>query len=873
MSRLGWLASRLLGRRPDAEFIRDDLQELYARDRADGVPAWRAHWRFARRLADSCVSVWTVRRATWMDEVRADGTAQDLRFALRLFRKHPASIGIALVGLAVAMAVATSVFTVVDAVMLRPYGMDDPSSVVSIDEPRHGWPLWPYSSFLKIQDASTLARVEASLSPRVRFSAVSTPGTESNHRARFVSGGYLGMLGGRPAMGRPIGPQDDLPGAPPVIMVSHRFWSAALGADPAAIGRTMWLNGTPVTLVGVMSQEFTGPNKSGGPAIWAPMAAYDDVLGGRPLTRSSNELVEVVARLAPGASPRALEESLTAVVQAWNAPAESGERRRVRIASAASPVSGRDSTEAYLTILFVFGIVGLVLAVACANAANLLLAAATTRAFEMGTRLALGASPARLFRQTLSESLLLGAVAAGLGFGLSIWFVPVLRAMLDLPLELPAEVASRPDARALAFTMAVGLVCGLGAGLSPARYGARGDVLSAVRSQATPAGRRAVPSRLRASFVGFQAAVSIILLIAAALLGRSAIRSIGAETGFDVDRLLTVAIGRGATPGYYQSALEAIRALPSIEQVSVSQYEPYGPSVEREFLSQGGKGYQVNVSRADADYFSTLGLRIVRGRAFTADEVAREAPVALISESVARAFYEGIDPIGQPLSKVARRSIEDDPATIVGIVADAQLSPLWSERSAAIYRPIRAKPVNPPSLIVRARLPGLTRSAVRGIDDALKRLDPLKRPQVTIVRDELDEYLGIKRMLSSLSAPIALLAALLATVGVFGVTAFAVGQRTGEISVRMALGASSLDVCRLLMVDSLRPVVIGLVAGVAAALIASRVFASLLGGISPHDPLSIVAAVGLLIAASLAAVLLPVRRAARAEPASLLRAG
>ena len=492
--------------------------------------------------------------------------------------------------------------------------------------------------------------------------------------------------------------------------------------------------------------------------------------------------------------------------------------------------------------------------------------------FEMGTRLALGASPGRLFRQTAQREPAAQAAAGGLGFALSIWFVPVLRAMLDLPLELPAEVAARPDGRALVFTMAVGLVCGLGAGLSPARYGARGDVLTAVRSQAA-AGGRVMPLRLRSWFVGFQATVSIVLLIAAALLARSAMRSMRMDTGFDADRLLTIAFSRGAAPSDHQAALEAIRALPTIEQVSISQYQPYGPSVEREFLSQGGSVYQVNVARADADYFKTLGLRIVRGRGFMREEVTRQAPVALISESVARAFYEGLDPIGQGISKVARGGLEDEPATIVGIVADAQLSPLWSERSAAIYRPIRAKPDNPPSLIVRARLPSLTRFAIRGIEDALKRVDPLNPPEVSVVRDELDEYLGSKRMLSSLSTPIAVLAAMLATVGVFGVTAFAVGQRTAEISVRMALGASALDVCRMLIVDSLRPTVIGLVAGVAAALVASRAFASLLGGISPHDPLSILAAVGTLIAGSVVAVLLPVRRAARTDPASLLRAG
>jgi predicted permease len=868
MSRLRWLAS-LLVRGPDAEFIKQDLEEIYARDRANGTSSWRAHRRYLRLLAHSTISGLAATRATWLGEVRVDGAAQDLRFALRLFRKHPASSGIAIVGLAVAIAVAVSVFTIVDAVMLRPYGMDDPSTVVSIGAPRHGWNLWPYASFLKIQEASTRARIEACLSPTIRFSPVSTPGTESKRRARFVSGGFLTMLGGRPVLGRLIGAHDDITGAPPVIMVSHRLWSTTLNADPDAIGRTMWVNNTPVTLVGVMSPQFTGPFENGGPAIWAPIAAYDEVFGGTPLTRTSNELVEVFARLAPDTSSRALEDNLTSVVHGWNPSTESGERRRVRIDSAASPVSGRDAAESYLTILFVFGVVGLVLAVACANTANLLLAAAATRSSEMATRLALGASTARLVRQTLSESLLLSVGAGGLGFALSIWFVPIIRTMLDLPVE----VAVRPDGRALLFATAVGMVCGLGAGLSPARYGARGNVLSAMRSQGSVTGAPAIPLRLRTSFVGVQAAISIFLLIAAALLGRSAVQSIHTDVGFDVDRVLAVSIQRGVTPDYYQSAVESVRRLPMVAQVSVSQYEPYGHSLEREFISKNGTAYQVNVSRTDADYFATLGLRVVRGRTFTADEAANAAPVALISESVARAFYDGIDPIGQPLSMIAADRIGRDPATIIGIVRDAQLTPLWSQASGGIYRPIRAKPDNPPSLIIRAAHSSLTELAARSVEDALKRVDPLKRPTVTIVRDELAEYLGTKRMLSALSAPIAALAALLAAVGVFGVTAFVVGQRTAEVSVRMALGASSLDVSRLLVADSLRPVVVGLGIGVACAMIASRGFASLLGGISPHDPIAIGAAIGMLVVSSLLAIMIPVRRAATIDPAALLRNG
>jgi hypothetical protein len=201
MRLLRWLASLLLGRRPDATFIAADLDELYARDRAQGMSRSRAGLRYVRRLADSTISVWISRMAR-LDEGGTTGMTQDFRFALRLFRKHPASSGITIVGLAVAMAVAVSVFTVVDAVLLRPYGMDDPASVVSVGAPGHGWPIWSYSSFLKVREAATLARIEASISPKVRFSSTSTPGAESNRRARFVSGGYLTMLGGRPALGR-----------------------------------------------------------------------------------------------------------------------------------------------------------------------------------------------------------------------------------------------------------------------------------------------------------------------------------------------------------------------------------------------------------------------------------------------------------------------------------------------------------------------------------------------------------------------------------------------------------------------------------------------------------------------------------------------
>jgi predicted permease len=864
----------LLVRGPDARFIRHDLEEIYARDRAGGLPACRAHLRYFRLLFQSALSVWRpgerlVSSVEWVGEFRTGEALRDVRFGARLLLKHPTSAGIAITGLGMAIGIVVSVFTIVDATMLKPFAMDDPASVVSVGSVRmHGEPIWSYASFLRMQEASALAHIEASRLERVRVSTMSRDGGDVSRRMLFVSGGYLEMLGGRPAYGRPLAARDDAAGATPVVMISHHLWSSALNADPAAIGRTMWVNGIPVTLVGVMRPDFTGPIDADiRPAIWAALSALDDLLGGKALDRDSRNAVEVIGRLRPGASARAAEDNLSAIVNRLR-PASSATdpSRSVRLDSLASPMAGRDAAENYLAIVTIFAIVGLVLVLACANTANLLLAAATTRMSEMGTRLALGASTARLVNQMVNESLLLCLAAGGLGLVSSIWLVPVLRAALDLPPDL----TPRPDGRVVLFTIGVAVVCGLGAGLSPARHGARGNLLGALRSQGSTNGAGAIPSRLRTTFVGFQAAVSVFLLVAAALLARSAMRAT-AGAGFDVDRLLGVAIERGNHDTYARIALDAVRRIPFVEHASLVQNQPFSFIEEGDEFSYGGRWYRLNVTRCDASFFATAGLRILRGRAFSDDDVAHEAPVALISGNVARELFPGIDPIGQPLSGLPpRENGNREPATIVGVVSDAMLAPLRSESSGGIYRPIRRTVDNPPVLIVRAPNPW---HAARAVEESLRRVDPSKRPTVSIVREGLDAYLGNKRMLASLAVPVAVLALLLAALGVFGVTAFVVSQRTSEMSVRMALGASAADVARLLLGDSLRPVIAGLVVGLGAALLVSTLSSGALGGISPHDPLAIGIGAGSLIVASLVAVVVPVRRAARTDPASLLRTG
>lgn len=798
---------------------------------------------------------------------------QDLRFAVRLFRRHPAPIAIALGGLALAIAVVTSVFSIVNATMLRPYGMDDPASVVSVARPgHHVWAGWPYAQFLRMRDATALIGVEAALEERAHVSAVRPNDVVPSRPILFVSGGYLSLLGGRPALGRSLGPSDDVPGAPPAIVVSHHFWTTELNADPSVVGRTVWVNDVPVILVGVLEAAFTGPVRTP-QSIWAALSASNDIRNGTRVSATTGPNVGVIGRLAPGVSRQAAEHNLTALV---SQPTEAGATtaghsasQGARLYDAASPIDGPADVEAYVGLVSVAAIVGLILALACVNAANLLMASAVTRVREVGVRLAMGATTRRLIAQMLTESLLLGAIAGGLGFVLAFWLVPIFGAMV----EVPPQIDLAPDGRALIVTTIVAFVSGLGAGLSPARYGARGNVLETLQAQSGSRGRGGMPSRFRASFVGFQAAVSMLLLVTAGLLARTAILTARVDIGFDADRLVGVSFDAPWSEfdegAYVEAAIDAVRAIPSVERASVAQDQPFGPSVEYDRFTHNGRSFMLNVSRSDAELFSTTGVRILRGRAFTPDEVAREAPVALVSESVAKTFFSGRDPIGQSLAEVpADGDRRQDPAAIVGVVADAMLHRRDGQDFGAIYRPISRQRSNPPSLVVRAATPAAT---ARAIETALRGIDPRVRPATRIVRERLDAYVESRWQLAWLLGPPAVLALLLAGLGVYGVTSFVVSQRTEEVSVRMALGASSTDVLHMLLKDGLRPVVVGLGVGLGLALVVGRLARWELAGIGPYDPVSIGAALAALLLCALIAVVVPARRAARTDPARLLR--
>jgi hypothetical protein len=308
----------------------------------------------------------------------------------------------------------------------------------------------------------------------------------------------------------------------------------------------------------------------------------------------------------------------------------------------------------------------------------------------------------------------------------------------------------------------------------------------------------------------------------------------------------------------------------------VTQHLPWGGSLYRVRFSQGGTSYLLNVNKSDEAFFSTAGLRILRGRAFTRDEADQQAPVALVSESVARAFFNESDPIGRQLAEVPYGEFQEVPATIIGVVADALLTPMDAQVYGSVYRPLRrlsadpTQPSSPPGFVVRSSTPA---KAVREIEAALRQVDARVRPEIELVREAMEPYFGAKRTFAFLSGPTAIVAVLLSVLGMFGVTAFAVAQRMQEVSIRLALGASAADVRRLLLHDSLRPVAIGLIVGLFGALLVARFTASMfnLSGISPHDPIAVSVATSVLVIGALLAVAIPIRRISRAAPASLLR--
>lgn len=918
--RIGRLLLRLCRLGTRRQEVESDLLELFELRHAQKGRAFAA-----RRYVVDALSLWTWRPAEAMPDPRQryggfGAMKQDIVFAVRLFRNQPVVFTITMAGLAITIALCSAMFSVINAVAFSSIGIRDRSTIHrlafpgSLSMPRIGAAFQGqcgYVDYLDLKGNSTSMTLTAAA---IDGGAVAVAGVPTEIVAMAAaSGDFFEFFGVRAARGRTLGIHDDASGAPWVAVVTFGFWTNRLGADPDIVGKTIQVDDQAFTVVGVLERGFRVPIGGGTapPAVWTTLANRRDVWRERKaaaMRRIEIELKELEALRAPTSAHetrlRQLQESAD-VGTDWNpsvevigrvtagssksaAEAEVSARARARLAD-----FGKTLPVGMLPVQFesldrhprsqvaigaiLMTVAGLLVLLACANVTNLLLANAISRAREIGTRLALGASRARIVRQLLTESLLLGVCAGIAGYFGAIWLVPVLAASLRTPLSIDVS----PDLTVYAFVMMLILLVGIAAGLAPASFGRRDELLSALNNSQAASGRIA-GQRLRSLLIGAQAAISVVLLVIAGLLTQSVIRLATIDIGYDVDKLMVVSVGTGVRPwnvprqeSFWRAAPDRIRQVPGIAQAALVSIPPFSPTS----VPRLPNGLAVNRIEASADYFQTLGLPLLRGRSFTTEEIMSNAPVAVISETLARRFWENENPIGSTLERVWGK-VTDGPPTdewvgrradtrIVGVVADG-VRQLKDADAPTIFLPL-TRSTNP-RLVVRTTTP--PSEALAGqLRAALRELDADADAMITYPRDNLQRDLAPLQTLAALGGFIGIGSVLLAVMGISGVAAFLVAQRRREIGIRLSVGASPASIIRTILQSTLTAVMIGVAVGLALAVPAARMFRSVLFGVTPGDPVAIGTALALFTAGAVVAALIPARRALDTDVIQVLNQG
>ena len=824
---------------------------------------------------------------------------QDLRYAVRTLAKSPGFTLVAVLTLALGIGANTAIFSAVNAVLLKP--LPYPGSDRLVQVMSTGFRGMRFGvSFPDLHDLRALSQDFTGVAAvRTQRHNLTGAGDPRDVQAAAVTANLLDVLQLRPEIGHSFAPAEE---RTPLALLSHGLWVTSFGRDPGILGRSISLDGRSFTVVGVMPAGFQFPNED--VQVWTPMGEF---LSQNPQVETDRgvHFLNAVARLAPGVSMERVvgDVKLLAARLSASDSGSSGGGRQLSVTGQASPGGGAPSAggrsildtgfdvtllrdvaigDVRRPLLILLSAVGLVLLIACANAANLLLARATARRREMAVRRALGAGRGRLVRQLLTESTLLAFAASVVGVVLSTWGLDALLAVW--PHALPRTTEIRLDGQVLAFGLGLAVLTGVAFGILPAWRASAPGIEQSLREDAPGAtgGRR----RLQSTLVVSEVTLALVLLVGAGLLVRSFIRLSNVNPGFDTRDVLAARIR--LTPArypagaqqklFFDNMLGSLQAHPGVQSASLASTLPlsgnmfmlaFDPRTVRPDYPE--PVMILRSSDISPDYFSTFRIPIRRGRSFTAQDRAGGPPVAVINRATADQLWPGQDPIGRQLTIGGPRG-PGAPITIVGLIDNLRSASLDARPQPEIYRPAsQQKDLQEMWVALRAGN-GRPLHLVSAIRDAVHQADPEQSIGELVSLEQLiGRQTAARRFNTTLLTIFALLAVGLALVGIYGVTAYAVTQRTRELGIRMALGARGVDVVRLLMRESLRRVALGVGLGLVAALGVTRALSAMLFEVAPRDAVTFAATALLLVAVALAATWLPARRATKVDPMVALR--
>ncbi len=809
-----------------------------------------------------------------------DTILNDIRYAVRVLLKNPTFTAIAVASLALGIGANTTVFSWMKGILFRPLPAVEASEQLVVVASRSlsgSYTSTSYPDYLDMRDASE------GLDGLIAFEMSPMSMSDGREARRvygsIVTGNYFDVLGIRAALGRTFtADEDKTPNANPVVVISHGLWHRAFGSDQNVSGKIISLNNQPFTIIGVAPEDFTGTFVGLSLDLWVPMMMQERILtGGSRLDRRGDRWLQVMGRLKPGVSITQAEAGIDAVARRL---AEEHPRTNEGRTAALFPLwqSPWGASVVLRPVLFIlFAVVSLVLLIACANVANLLLARAFARRKEIAIRLSMGASRARLIRQLLTESILLALLGGAGGLLIAYWSTGLLMAITPA-MDVPVKLSLGVDSAALAFTLIVSVLTGVIFGLAPALQASRPDLVATLKEETAKSTGGRGRARLRGALVVAQVSLSLLLLICAGLFLKSLGRAQTMDPGFDTHGVLLVSIdlfanGYTAEGGklFQQQFVERVGALPGVESASLARRVPMGlsGSSSSSFAIDGyelreGEEISIEYNLVSPGYFRTLKIPVLSGREFAAEDNDQSQKVVVINETMAKRYWRGEDPVGRRLRRGG------DTYVVAGVARDIKYRTLGEAPQPHLYFPLFQNYRPDVTLQVRAGAGPL--SLIEAVRQTSAAMDP-RLPLFDV--KTLDEHVSLsmipQRIAAMMLGLFGALALALASVGLYGVMANAVNQRTQEIGIRMALGASYRSVLGLVLGQGMSLALIGVAGGLVAAFALTRLMSSILLGVSATDFLTFAATSLLLMAVALAACFIPARRAARLDPMIALR--